>query len=475
MKVKNILQVSFFLLILIGCTPKTAEIVQTPEPPPKETTPEPDEKLSPCKNWLDEPNMEEIREWHVLYRDQMKEKNYEQAYQLWQKVYEIAPAADGKRNTHYGDGIILNEYFWTQETDSLKKDEYVKNVLRLYDEVIECYGKEGYVTGRKAFDLYYKYNGYASEFEMYQMFKKSIDLEGDKTQAFILNPFTALLTNLVLDEKIPYDEASHYANKMLEIIALNKEKKSPADWTKEGWDIVADFTPARLEAMEGIKGFYDCDYYKNKYYGSFDESKDSCENLISVLGRLRWGGCPLDDPELMAMAKIYKEKCVAPNPQCRDFLSEGDFTEAINCYEEKVEQTEDAERKAQFYLIISKIYYGELKRFSLSRKYALKALKHKPNWGDPYLLIGKLYASSGPLCGPGRGFDSQIVTWPAIDSWRKAKSVDPSVAKEANRLINRYSQFMPSKEDIFQRNLKVGDSFFVGCWIQRKTIIRTAD
>jgi tetratricopeptide (TPR) repeat protein len=420
--------------------------------------------------------MEEIREWHVLYRDQMKEKNYEKAHQLWQKVYEIAPAADGKRNTHYGDGIILNEYFWTQETDSLKKDEYVKNVLRLYDEVIECYGKEGYVTGRKAFDLYYKYDGYASDLEMYEMFKKSIDLEGNKTQAFILNPFTALLTNLILEEKIPYDEASHYANKMLEILALNKEKKSPEDWKKEGWDVVDDFVPARLESMEGIKGFYDCDYYKNKYYGSFDESKDSCENLISVLGRLRWGGCPMDNPELKDLLDEYKTNCVKDTiPKCRDFLSEGDFTEAINCYEEKAEQTEDAERKAQFYLVIAKIYYGELKRFSLSRKYALKALKHKPNWGAPHILIGKLYASSGPLCGPGRGFDSQIVTWVAIDEWNKAKSVDSSVAKEANRLINRYRQFMPNREDIFQRNLPDGDPFFVGCWIQRKTIIRTVD
>ncbi len=475
MEIKNILQLSFLLMLLFGCTPKTTETVQAPEPPPKKNNPDPDETLSPCKNWLDLANMEEVREWYVLYRDQMKLKNYAEAYPLWQKVYEAAPAADGKRNTLYGDGIIMNEYFWTQETDSLKKDEHVKNVLLLYDEVIECYGKEGYVIGRKAFDLYYKYNGYATDIELYEMFKKSVDLEGDSTQAFILNPFTALLTNLILEEKVPYEEASQYANQMLEIIALNKEKKSPEDWTKEGWDIVSDFTPARLESMEGIKGFYDCDYYKNKYSISFDESVDTCDNVISVLGRLRWGDCPLDDPELAALLDIYKAKCVTTTPQCRDLLGEGNFVEAIKCYEEKAEQTDDAERKAQFYLVIAKIYYGELKRFSLSRKYALEALKYKPNWGDPHILIGKLYASSGPLCGPGRGFDSQIVTWPAIDSWNNAKRVDRSAATEANRLIARYSQFMPSKEDVFQRNLKVGDPFTVGCWIQRTTIIRTAD
>lgn len=470
-----ILLSGFFLILLVGCTPKTTETVKTPEPPEKPTPPVSEKKLSPCKNWLDLANKEEVIEWHVLYRDQMKLGNYKDAYQLWQKVYEVAPAADGLRNTHFHDGIVLNEYFWTQETDTLKKDAYVQNVLRLYDEVIECYGKEGYVTGRKAFDLYYKYHGYASDIEMYGMFKKSIDLDGDSTQAFVLNPFTALLTNLVVEEKVPYEEASRYAHKMLEIIALNKSKKSASAWTKEGWDIVEEFTPVRLESMEGIKGFYDCDYYKKKYSNTFDESADSCENLIAVLGRLRWGDCPLDDPELMVLANKYQTECMTSTPQCSDFLSEGDFREAINCYEEKAGQTDDPEKKAQYNLVISKIYYGELKNFSLSRKYALDALKYKPNWGEPYILIGKLYASSGPLCGPGRGFDSQVVTWPAIDSWNEAKRVDPSAAKEANRLIGQYSQFMPSREDVFQRNLKAGDSFTVGCWIQRTTTIRTAD
>ena len=126
-------------------------------------------------------------------------------------------------------------------------------------------------------------------------------------------------------------------------------------------------------------------------------------------------------------------------------------------------------------LLVAKIYYRDLKNYPTSRKYALDAAKAKPGWGQPYLLIGNLYASSGPLCGTGRGWDSQVVTWPAIDMWYKAKSVDSKVANEANSLINRYLQYMPKKEDIFFRNLKAGDSFFVPCWIQETTTIRTSD
>jgi len=91
------------------------------------------------------------------------------------------------------------------------------------------------------------------------------------------------------------------------------------------------------------------------------------------------------------------------------------------------------------------------------------------------MIIGKLYASSGPLCGPGRGWDSQIVTWPAIDKFEYAKKIDPSVTKEANQLIATYSQYMPSREDLHLRtDIHEGDNFKVGCWIQENTTVRAA-
>ena len=78
------------------------------------------------------------------------------------------------------------------------------------------------------------------------------------------------------------------------------------------------------------------------------------------------------------------------------------------------------------------------------------------------------------MCGPGTGWDSQVVTWPAIDEWQKAKS-DPNTAAEAGKLIATYKKYMPTKEDVFIRGIKKGSSFQVGCWINRTTTVRTAD
>ena len=104
----------------------------------------------------------------------------------------------------------------------------------------------------------------------------------------------------------------------------------------------------------------------------------------------------------------------------------------------------------------------------------MEATKIRPEWGEPYLYIGRLYASSGKKCGPGTGWESQVVTWVAIDMFQKAKSVDPEVADKANKLIGQYSQYYPTKEDCFFRQLKAGDPFKVGCWIQRQTTCRCA-
>ena len=113
----------------------------------------------------------------------------------------------------------------------------------------------------------------------------------------------------------------------------------------------------------------------------------------------------------------------------------------------------DDELKATLLLRIAKIHYGHTRKFSVARDYARQALKIKPSWGDPLILIGKLYASSGPLCGPGTGFQSQIVCWPAIDKWNEAKRIDSNVAAEANKLIRQYAKATIIKNPKFRYRL----------------------
>ncbi len=463
---------------LAGCSPKVTpgpteeETTQTEQPqPPRE---QPGEELSPCKKFSDAPNPDQAETNYVLYRDFLKAGDMDQAFELWKKVYDEAPAADGRRNTVFADGFIFYESFLAEAGTQEQKERYIDTIFMLYDAVDRCYPEGGYISARKAFDLYYKYPDRVPKKEVYELFKTAIDQDGLKTPDFVLNPFTSLLVELHNKDEITTEEARRYQEEVRKILAHGMENcKGEAC---DRWTMVEEYVPSRLEAFETVQGFFGCEYYMNKYYANFDSSQTDCDELRTIYSRLKWGGCPETDERFQKLIRIGNQNCskgAGPVKIAYDCLENADYECAVSEFERVAEAADDPEKKGRYLLLVAKVYNAHLRNFPKARQYAYKAAEARPDWGEPYILIGRLYASSGPLCGPGRGWESQVVVWPAIDMWNKAKRVDPDVTEEANKWINQYYQYMPSTEDVFIRNLKKGDSFKVGCWIQETTTIRT--
>ncbi|GJM32341.1 MAG: hypothetical protein DHS20C18_13420 [Saprospiraceae bacterium] len=477
MKLKHILLLTLFGFTIFSCTPKTTEKISdnTAVKDPVTTEDEPEEDLSPCPKFTDAPDPDQMETNYVLYRDFLKVKDWDKAFELWKKVYDVSPAADGKRSTVYRDGVRFYEHFLTQTQDSLQREKYIDEIFAIYEQIDECYPAGTYVAARKGFDLYYTYKNRATKEEIYQLFKKVIDKDGKKTPDFVINPFTALLVELYADSTIKEAEAKKYEQQILEIIAHGKATCKGQDC--ERWEVIESYAPVRLEYFEVIKGFYDCDYYLTKYFSDFEENPTDCDVIRTVYSRLKFGGCDEANEKLRQVIAAGNANCVEASnlKNAYEALRNAEYSKAVDLFEKAAEEETDNAKKANIILTIGKIYNAHLKNFSRARQYARQASGLRPNWGEPYILIGRLYASSGPLCGPGRGWDSQIVVWPAIDMWNKAKSVDPSAAREANKWISQYAKYMPSREDVFIRNLKAGDTFQVGCWIQETTRIRTAD
>jgi tetratricopeptide (TPR) repeat protein len=153
------------------------------------------------------------------------------------------------------------------------------------------------------------------------------------------------------------------------------------------------------------------------------------------------------------------------------YIGNKNYSKAVTYFKAAADQTSENDKKAEYWLKVAELQQAQ-GDFESSRSSALKAASLKSGWGEPYLHIGDLYASSGSKCGSGTGFESQVVVWTAIDMYEKAKSVDGSVASKANGKIANYSKYMPSKEECFFRGLKEGDSFKVACWINETTKIR---
>jgi len=472
----NVSRVLAMLLILgiLGCTPKVTQETTATTVKPEPAIPATSE--DPCATFADSRAGEAALDAHVIYRDYIRAKKYQEAQIYWREAFNAAPAADGKRQTHFEDGIEIYDHLLTTAKSESAKHLYLDSVFYMYDRMGACYQENGpgYIDGRKAFDMYYKYRDLVSNKQIFAHFTRALDAEGLDAPAFVINPFTALLVEMFTGKEIEQKVAIKYARQVLEITDKHLDDE------KDGWPIVVNYAPQRMDVFETVRGFFDCTYYVHKYFEGVDLAGTDCEEIFSITTRLKWGGCDVNGPEIAALDAEYQRKCVTSptgNPAlvgARDALEDGRYQDAINFYSDYLQTQSDPERLAKYNLRIGKIYYAHIKNFSRARQYAREALKHDPNWGEPYIMIGKLYASSGPLCGPGRGWESQVVTWPAIDMFTQAKRVDPSVSAEANKWINYYSRYMPSVEDIFQRQLQQGQSFTVGCWIQETTTIRPA-
>ena len=472
------------LFFLGGCSPKVVPgetAVSSFESQEQEQPKAPEG----CQTFATTPLGDEATDQYVLYRDQMAIGDIDAAFPMWRFVYQHAPDADGLRNTVYTDGVKMYTHLFQQEESDEIRRKYLDTVMAIYDASLSCYGKtvkdRALVSGMKAFDGYYTFGENIPQAETYRLFTEAFDSLGAEAPAFLFNPFTALMVERYLAGEIGVEEARRWAEYLPTLIAARKKELTGSQWTGEGWDIVEGYVPSRLEALEGDEGFYSCRYFQDKYLEEYRANPDDCEVMKLVYGRLRWGNCDPEAPVLMEIwQKMIDMECIeieqgkSASSEGRQCLQEGRYSCAVEKFEIAANETDDPDKKAQYFQLIAKIYYSGLKRYSPARSFAYKAAEYRPDWGEPWLLIGKLYASSGPLCGPGRGWDSQIVTWPAIDKWKYARSIDPDARQEANKLITYYEQFMPTREDIFQRTLKEGDSFRVGCWIQESTTVRAA-
>ena len=111
---------------------------------------------------------------------------------------------------------------------------------------------------------------------------------------------------------------------------------------------------------------------------------------------------------------------------------------------------------------------GQMKN---ARSYALKAIENRKDWGKPYILVGTLYVQSVKDCGENP-FDKSMNYIAAVDKFIQAKAIDHSCIKEADKYISLYSTNFPSKEEGISKNIKEGDSYTIGCWINETIKVR---
>ncbi|MGQ1890909.1 tetratricopeptide repeat protein [Thermophagus sp. OGC60D27] len=407
-----------------------------------------------------------------LYTELAKQELYDDAYPYWEIAFNECPLSTRRL---YTDGVDILTHKIKNAEDESKKEAFFQELMKVYDQRMKYFGNHSrygvpYIKATKAIDiLEYKKSDPAYKKQAYQLLSDAVANGGAKYQpaAFALYITTSIA--MWKDEEISGEEVvNNYidvSEKINKLIADPKMAKYKKMYTK---------LSGQLEDVFAGSGVASCETLDNIYSPQVEEHKEDLEWLKRVNRLLTNALC--DDMDLLFKVSEYLYR-IEPSSSAafglaRRYLKSGESANAIKYYEEAISLEENKEKKADYYYQLGLVHLAG-KNYVSARANALKAIENNPNWGKPYILIGKAYAASANSVG-SNDFEHKTAYWAAVDKFVKAKSVDPEAVAEANELINAYSNHFPKTDEIFFQGLEEGAAYTVGGWIGERTSVRSA-
>lgn len=426
--------------------------------------------LGQCETWVGKPNQDDLIQDHVVYKGFLKENKFDQAFSYWEKLYKQAPVADGKRIDHFYDGEQFYIKKYESATDPAQKEAFRKEALAIFDQEAACTGKVGPAMGRKG---YYMFYNLATPYpDTYAALKSSIDATGKDAEYIVLVPMAYVLVDQFKNKRVSEGEARSIFTQLMEIadhnIANNKTYSAQYQQAKD----------AMLPTLAQIEGtLFDCTWFKNKLEPQYRADPENGELIKEIYLKLAGQDCSDADPLMVELktkyeayaaevnAKVLAEFYASnPGAHAKALYDEGKYGDAIEKYNQAISQESDPNKLADYYQALASIEFRQFDRYTTAREHARKALKLRPDWGQPLILIGDMYAKSYRSCGDS-DFEQRCVILAAMEKYYAAKAIDPEVADQVNERISRFMGSRPSLEDGHMLGKKEGQPYSIGCWI----------
>ncbi len=432
-----------------------------------------------CANWNSASNLDELEGAHSIYRGHMKSKDLDSAIPFWTTVFEAAPAADGKRDTHYADGIKIYKHLLEKETDEAKKAEYKAKVIALYDGVIACFEsgaikmekktpeeKIAFYKGRKALDMYTLQMPFD---EQQIVLNEAFKTAGNATEYSLLTPYAYISIYRFTENKLTAEEMRAINDEIIRVadhnIASSEKYKTQYQQAKEA--ALGIITPYENQ-------IFDCEYFKQKVEPDYRKDADNPDVIKETIKVLKRQGCTEQDPLLAELEGKWAKYAGAENAKrqqefeannpammAKKAKEAGDYAGAIAKYKEAIGQETDPSKQGLYYYQIGQITGLKQKNLREGVSNAKKAAELRPDWGEPHLLIGNIYIQNASKCGDA--FKTKCAYIAAVDKYRKAKSVDPSIAGKADEKIAKYNSTRPDKENAFMQGIMEGSTVNLPC------------
>lgn len=404
-----------------------------------------------------------------LFNESAKNKQYADAVNSWNQVFDNCPNANRAVYVH---GRNILHWQLSQAKDDATYQKYFDRLMFMFDQRMKYFGDDQryptpWIKGLKALD----YVVYAKNDELkrpaYQWMEESIDGLGTNAEIEVIRQF------VVLSDKIYATDKNHGEKYIADYLKANEILEgiiSSAEGTNA--ELAAQYKNG-LDIVFAQSGAADCTTLENLYKDKIGQNSNDLAYLNKIISFFRRVRCV--DSKVYFDAAVMAHK-IQPSAESANALAGMSFNQekyqqAINYYEEATRLSDVNADKADYQYTIAQIYYSKLGNYPRTKTHALNSLEFNSSNGKAHMIIGLAYAGAKGI------FDdpvlSKTVYWVAVDRLVRAKQVDPSLAEDVDKLIATYSRHFPSKEDIFFKpELQDGKSFYVGGWIGESTICR---
>ena len=402
-----------------------------------------------------------------IYSEYVKTGNYKDAYLPWKAAFTECPLAQLKT---YTNGVKIVRWLLENEKDPAKYNALLDELMGIYDQRIKYFADyknapAPTVLGMKAVD-YVQYSKKPDINQAYAWLSESVNAMKENSEYYILQMFMDISSQKFKND---VNHREQFIQDYLNVGGYTESAIANASKESEKKNLKA--VKENLDAYFINSGAANCEMLQSIYADKVEQNKDNLEYLKKVVSVMKMLRCT--DQEAYLAASLYAHK-ISPTAETAAgcaYMSykKKDIEGSIKFFDEAINLEQDNVKKAEYAYNAATILFS-IKNLSRARQYAQKAISLNGNYGAPYILIAQMYASS-----PNWSDESALnrcTYFLVIDKLQRAKSVDPSVAGEANKLIGTYAAHTPKTEDLFFLNMKKGDSVTIGGWIGESTVIR---
>ena len=413
----------------------------------------------------------------------------------WREVFLNCPRSS---QLIYTRGEKIMDYFI--RTNPAQKDAYIDTLCMMMDNRAKYFPTDpktggsqvASIMGRKGL-LIYTYNKSRYE-EAYNVLKDAVALDPTQLQGAFIDAYFKATIDMVNNDKAEkmtvinvYQELSEVVDNNIsalaeteaELVAAKEEAEAGGDAEAvAGFEKQLEKNEKSINNNKGTKSNLDnlfqpyasCDDLIKVFSAKMAETPDDVVLLKRITTILDKKDCTESKLFLDAAVRLNE---LEPSPEASyslgvKFFKDRKWSDAATFFDQAT-KTDNNDRKYRAYRNLG-MCYQNMGSLSRARDIFRRAAQVDPTNGEPYILIGLLYAESAKQFSGE--IESRAVYWAAVDKFVKAKNMDPSVAGRANSLISTYSQYFPPIDKIFFNDYSEGQTFQVGGWIGETTTIR---